>query len=60
MIFVGCRFLFQNHYFVKNSFIENHHCQTEVCCFVLAPDCLLIGLDLGPNCLQRLSADDKS
>ena len=32
----------------------------EVQCFVLAPTCLLAGPDLGPNCLQRLSADNKS
>ena len=29
-------------------------------CFDLDQDCRSVGPDLGPNCLQKLSADNKS
>ena len=49
MLFVICDF-FQNQPFWKNSFRNT----------MKVSNSLEIGPDLGPNCLQRLSADDTS
>ena len=57
-------FFFQNKLFKKNIFLEYRHYsfKPSECHTVLDPDQAqyFVGPDLGPNCLQKLSADDTS
>ena len=46
---------FQNNFFKK---VFEEHCQTAKSLVPFQDQCS-VGPDLGPNCLQRLSADDK-
>ena len=56
-MFFGCLLIFRKINFLKSSFRNNIRVSSS-----LDPDQArqFVGPDLGPNCLQRLSADDTS
>ena len=57
MIFVVYGFFFKLFFFSKHLSGIPSECQTVS--IQIRPD-IFFGPDLGPNCLQRLSADDKN